>query len=96
MAELKVSYTYRLRPSRAPERKLRTYTCLACEHVKPLERNFAAVMVARAGFNPAGVYRVRLASPTGTKQGESGIHLDLSVGMIHWPQDSSSALAFIL
>ncbi len=54
------------------------------------------MMVARAGFKPAGVYRVRLASPTGTKQGESGIHLDLSVGMIHWPQDSSSALAFIL
>jgi putative transposase len=51
----------------------RTYTCSACGRVKPLDGNFAAVMVARAGFNPAGVYRARLASPTGkTKQRESG------------------------
>lgn len=43
----------------------RTYTCSVCGSVKPRDRNSAAVMVARAGFNPAGVDRVRLDPPTG-------------------------------
>ena len=42
----------------------RIYTCSACGSVKPRDRNSAAVMVARAGFNPAGVDRVRLDPPT--------------------------------
>ena len=45
----------------------RTYTCSACGSVKPRDRNSAAVMVARAGFNPADVDRVRLDSPTGNQ-----------------------------
>ncbi|TAN24934.1 MAG: transposase [Actinomycetota bacterium] len=43
----------------------RTYTCSACGSVRPRDRNSAAVMVARAGFNPTGVDRVRLDHPTG-------------------------------
>jgi len=45
----------------------RTYTCLACGLVKPRDRNSAAVMVARAGFDPAGADRVRLDSPMGNR-----------------------------
>jgi putative transposase len=43
----------------------RTYTCLSCGNVRPRDRNSATVMVARAGFVPAGVDRVRLESPLG-------------------------------
>lgn len=39
----------------------RTYTCTACGTVKPRDKNSAAVMVARAGFDPAGVEGVRPA-----------------------------------
>jgi putative transposase len=45
----------------------RTYTCESCGATKPRDRNSAAVMVARAGFLPAGVDRVRLGSPKGTR-----------------------------
>jgi putative transposase len=45
----------------------RTYTCESCGTVKPRDRNSAAVMVGRAGFNPAGVDRVRLDSPKGKR-----------------------------
>jgi putative transposase len=48
-------------------RSERTYTCSACGAVKPRDRNSAAVMVARAGFDPAGVDRVRLDSPMGNR-----------------------------
>ncbi|NLE82504.1 MAG: transposase [Rhodococcus sp.] len=41
----------------------RTYTCAACGLVKPRDKNSAAVMVARAGFLPAGVDRVRPDGP---------------------------------
>lgn len=51
----------------------RTYTCCACGHTAPRDRNSAAVMVARAGFDPAGVDRVRHEDPVGLMQRESGI-----------------------
>lgn len=41
----------------------RTYTCAACGLVKPRDKNSAAVMVARAGFLPAGADRTRPDSP---------------------------------
>ncbi|HVB50747.1 MAG TPA: transposase [Acidimicrobiales bacterium] len=37
----------------------RTYTCEVCGLVSPRDKNSAAVMVVRAGFNPAGVDGVR-------------------------------------
>jgi putative transposase len=37
----------------------RTYACEACGVVKPRDKNSAAVMVARAGFDPAGAESVR-------------------------------------
>ena len=51
----------------------RTYTCESCGSTRPRDRNSAAVMVARAGFNPAGADRVRLDRPLGFKQREPGI-----------------------
>jgi len=39
----------------------------ACGAVKPRDKNSAQVMVNRAGFNPAGVDRVRLGSPMGNR-----------------------------
>jgi putative transposase len=45
----------------------RTYTCESCGTLKPRDRNSATVMVVRAGFNPAGVDRVRLDSPKGKR-----------------------------
>jgi putative transposase len=45
----------------------RTYTCESCGTVKPRDRNSATVMVVRAGFNPAGVDRVRLDSLKGNR-----------------------------
>lgn len=37
----------------------RTYTCAACGTVLPRDKNSAAVMLIRAGLNPAGADRVR-------------------------------------
>ena len=37
----------------------RTYTCAACGAVLPRDKNSAAVMLLRAGLNPAGADRVR-------------------------------------
>jgi putative transposase len=37
----------------------RTYTCAACGAVLPRDKNSAAVILARAGLNPAGADRVR-------------------------------------
>ena len=37
----------------------RTYTCAACGTVLPWDKNSAAVMLIRAGLNPAGADRVR-------------------------------------
>jgi len=37
----------------------RTYTCTACGAVSPRDKNSAAVMLIRAGLNPAGADRVR-------------------------------------
>jgi putative transposase len=37
----------------------RTYTCAACGTVLPRDKNSAAVMLTRAGLNPAGADRVR-------------------------------------
>jgi putative transposase len=45
----------------------RTYTCEPCGSTKPRDRNSAAVMVARAGFNPAGADRMRLDRPLGVQ-----------------------------
>jgi putative transposase len=45
----------------------RTYTCESCGSTRPRDRNSAAVMVARAGFNPAGADRVRLDRPLGAQ-----------------------------
>ena len=45
----------------------RTYTCCSCGVSKPRDRNSAAVMVVRAGFNPAGVDRIRLERPLGAQ-----------------------------
>jgi putative transposase len=45
----------------------RTYTCESCGTLKPRDRNSATVMVVRAGFDPAGVDRVRLDSPKGNR-----------------------------
>jgi putative transposase len=39
----------------------RTYTCQACGLVLPRDKNSAAVMLNRAGLNPAGADRVRRA-----------------------------------
>ncbi|MFD4871194.1 RNA-guided endonuclease InsQ/TnpB family protein [Streptomyces sp. NPDC058412] len=43
----------------------RTYTCAACGAVSPRDKNSAYVMLARAGFNPAGVDRGRPDGPQG-------------------------------
>ena len=40
----------------------RTYTCSACGTVLPRDKNSAAVMLARAGLNPAGADRARPAA----------------------------------
>jgi len=40
----------------------RTYTCAACGIVLPRDKNSAAVMLIRAGLNPAGADRVRRAA----------------------------------
>jgi len=40
----------------------RTYTCSACSTVLPRDMNSAAVMLIRAGLNPAGADRVRRAA----------------------------------
>ena len=40
----------------------RTYTCSACGAVLPRDKNSAAVMLNRAGLNPAGADRVRRAA----------------------------------
>jgi len=40
----------------------RTYTCAACGTVLPRDKNSAAVMLIRAGLNPAGADRVRRAA----------------------------------
>jgi putative transposase len=40
----------------------RTYTCSACGLVLPRDKNSAAVMLVRAGLNPAGADRVRPAA----------------------------------
>ena len=40
----------------------RTYTCAACGTVLPRDKNSAAVMLTRAGLNPAGADRVRRAA----------------------------------
>jgi putative transposase len=40
----------------------RTYTCAACGTVLPRDKNSAAVMLVRAGLNPAGADRVRRAA----------------------------------
>jgi putative transposase len=45
----------------------RTYTCTSCGSTRPRDRNSAAVMVARAGFNPAGADRVRLDRSLGAQ-----------------------------
>jgi len=37
----------------------RTYTCSKCATVLPRDKNSAAVMLYRAGLNPAGADRVR-------------------------------------
>jgi putative transposase len=41
----------------------RTYLCEACGHTQDRDENAANVMLARAGFNPAGVDRVRREEP---------------------------------
>ncbi len=45
----------------------RTYTCTSCGTVKPRDKNSAAVMVARAGFDPADVEGIRPGLPSGTQ-----------------------------
>jgi putative transposase len=40
----------------------RTYTCAACGIVLPRDKNSAAVMLIRAGLNPAGADRIRHAA----------------------------------
>lgn len=45
----------------------RTYTCWSCGTTVPRDRNAAAVMVARAGLNPAGAESVRPGSPQRTR-----------------------------
>ena len=45
----------------------RTYTCEACGAVSPRDKNSAAVMVVRAGFDPAGVDGIRPARQLGSK-----------------------------
>jgi putative transposase len=40
----------------------RTYTCAACSMVLPRDKNSAAVMLIRAGLNPAGADRARRAA----------------------------------
>lgn len=51
----------------------RTYACQACGFVRPRDKNSAAVMVARAGFNPADADRRRPGGLTPVGQRESGI-----------------------
>jgi putative transposase len=40
----------------------RTFTCGSCGAVLPRDKNSAAVMLVRAGLNPAGADRVRRAA----------------------------------
>ena len=45
----------------------RTYACEVCELVSPRDKNSAAVMVVRAGFNPAGVDGITPECPPDTQ-----------------------------
>ena len=45
----------------------RTYFCDVCGLVSSRDNNSAAVMVGRAGFNPAGVDGIRPGCPLGTQ-----------------------------
>ena len=45
----------------------RTYFCDVCGLVSSRDKNSAAVMVVRAGFNPAGVDGIRPGCPLGTQ-----------------------------
>jgi putative transposase len=45
----------------------RTYTCTACGAVSPRDKNSARVMLVRAGLNPAGADRIRLARQLGDR-----------------------------
>lgn len=45
----------------------RTYTCLTCGESRPRDKNSAIIMIARAGFKPAGAERVRPATPPGAR-----------------------------
>lgn len=60
-----------------------TYTCSArgCAQ-EPRDRNSAAVIVARAGFDPFGIDHVRLDSPPGNQARSVENPQDLSVGRI--------------
>lgn len=41
----------------------RTYACATCGNTMPRDKNSAAIMVARAGFDPADVEGIRLSAP---------------------------------
>jgi putative transposase len=52
----------------------RTYNCTPCGAVSPRDKNFARVMLVRAGLNPAGVEGLRTswsAAPGGSLSRES-------------------------
>ena len=51
----------------------RTYSCESCGMVRPRDKNSAIVMIARAGFNPAGAEGTRPKSLLGFRLPESGI-----------------------
>ena len=72
----------------------RTYTCESCGLVSAKDKNFVAVMVVRAGFNPVVLMAIRPSFPLGTKAAKARNPPALAVGRIQMAvKDAEQVLA---